>query len=1102
MKIKQFMKAFFFSIAILCACIFLISCRNTKTALDDPTGIKYEAETSKVSWDYVTNADYYLVSFDDGAESKVNTNNVTYSPEKDEFEFHITAKSDGKFKESNLVTMTFVKLSADITLSVADNGKVTWNEVSGATGYEIMVDGVSVGTVPTPAYEEIIPGNAHNVKVKPIKTNTANIYYYSSWSDAVSINKLGSTSIDTITYNNGVIKWNSVASASKYKITINGKSYETETNEYTYDANKEGFNVTIQAIGNHTSTYDGVETAQKSFVYLSIVDGITVENGILVWNSVENATSYQIKLLSSSSTPVVVQGTSYDKLDSNTQYNISILPVGNSKDTAYFADWSTPVPVYILPAPQIEWTAGVDVNGKDEVNAIQWQAMAQAVGYAYSVTLPNGQVEEGSLGSNNFYSSAFATTGTYVVKVKSITDGRAGIYDSAYSTPITVKRLEAPTISNNKIISNPNSLANGFTVSFDRVAGATSYRLYQNETMVQNSNETQFRVTDIVESGNTREVSISYYVQSLGSISSDGKTVALNSIMGETSTSSGFNVTVLATPSSPTFSGTIYSFTETNHDYGYNVNFGGSDHTSNSTEYDFDTDTVIREGSYEVKVCSKGNGHEVLASTYSTSIQLIRLSAPYNLEIKTDESDGLLKFVGDNHALSYEAIITGRTVPINKNQTTNVKEYITTQATIVYVRSIGNYFADEQEKTIYYMTSRPSANQTFIKLEAPTNITFNNENMSWNSPSNLNVSATFTPTYKITNAATREVYNGEFSGLSYPLLNLDAGVYSFDITAVGDGIRYINSDPARSKQITKLESPIDEGTPFVNTLENRYEWNSVAGASAYVLSIDGQIVATDIHKAGSKYYYFPHYDLNGTHNVKLYAQGDGGNTTINSKTFEYTQVVEQLITPAFAYSYSADYYSPTAAIIVEVTTLSQYATGYGYVIGGTDHFSANSSYSFNPNSSGDISIRVYAKGGGFDSAEVYYSDSQFAPTATLTLLGYPTESTIEVNVDGVIKWGQIAGASGYIYTLHLVGKNNESYTVTNEINTNTASLDLSKGIEAINSSEETVSLTYSEIRYMTIELQAKGNLKANTNVTGNAKVTSAKVTHEWTSALH
>ncbi len=37
---------------------------------------------------------------------------------------------------------------------------------------------------------------------------------------------------------------------------------------------------------------------------------------------------------------------------------------------------------------------------------------------------------------------------------------------------------------------------------------------------------------------------------------------------------------------------------------------------------------------------------------------------------------------------------------------------------------------------------------------------------------------------------------------------------------------------------------------------------------------------------------------------------------------------------------------------------------------------------------------------------------------------------------------------------------------------------------------------------MTIELQAKGTLTADTNVTGNASVTSAKVTHEWTSALH
>ncbi|MDE6584455.1 MAG: hypothetical protein K2K15_03545 [Anaeroplasmataceae bacterium] len=1101
---RKIIRIFIPSLLLAYLCLLITSCGKDKIeeliSLDDPTGIKYDVETSKVSWDFVTNADYYLVSFDDGAESKVYTNNVTYSSDKDEFEFHITAKSDGLFIDSNLVTMTFAKLPSDITLSVTDDGKVTWNEVNGATGYEVMVDGVSVGTVPTPIYEDVIPGKVHSIKVKPIKSNTENVYYYSSWSEAVSINKLGSTSIDTITYNDGVIKWNSIASAIKYKVTINGKSYETETNEYTYDANKEGFNVSVQAIGNHTSTFDGTESAQKSFVYLRMVDGITVENGALVWKSVENATSYQIKLLSSSSTPVAVQGTTYDKLASDTQYNISILPVGNSKDTSYFADWSTPVPVYILPAPQITWTASVDVNGKDAINAIQWQTIDQAAGYAYNVTLPNGQVDEGTLGNtNNFYSSAFATTGTYVVKVKATSDGSAGVYDSAYSTPITVKRLEAPTISNNKIISNPNNLANGFTVSFDKVTGATSYRLYQNETMVQNSSETQFRVTDIVENGNTREVSLAYHVQSMGSISSDGKTVTLNSIMGETSTSSGFNITVLATPLNPTITGTdnysaIYSFIGTNHDYGYNVNIGGSDYTSASTEYALD---AIREGSYEVKVCSSGNGHEVLASTYSTSIQVIRLNSPYNLEITTDESDGVLKFVGDNHAQSYKAIITGHSEALTVDNTTNIKEYITTQATIVYMHSIGNYFADAQE-TIYYMTSRASANYTFIKLEAPTNITFTNENMSWNRPSNLHASATFTPTYKIANGATGAIYNGEFAGLSYPLSNLEAGVYSFNITAIGDGIRYINSESMPSKEIRKLTTP----NFTVNTSENKYEWNSVASASGYVLSIDGQIVSTDIHEYGSIYYYAPHYDVLGTHDVKLYAQGDDGNTTINSKTFEYTQVVKQLTIPVFAYSYGADYYDETANITVTVTTPSQYATGYCYVIGGTEHFSANSSFDFNPNTSGDISIYVYAKGGGFDEEKVYYSDSRSASTATLTLLGYPTESTIEVNMDGVIKWGKIAGAAGYIYTLSVVGTDDQNYTVTGVINTNTATLDLSNGIHATNASGETVNLEYSSIRFMTIELQAKGTLTADTNVTSNASVTSEKVTHEWTSALH
>lgn len=1080
-------------VIILCSGLILASCGKAEDliTLDDPTGIAYDESTKKVSWNFVEHADYYEVSFDEGTASEVRTNSVTYSATKEEFTFFITAKSNSVYQDSNTVSMAFAKLNSSITLTVNEDGLVEWDAVDGATGYEVQIDGRSVGTVPTTEYSDVESGKAHTISVKPVKEGTAGVYYYASWCPTITVNKLNQVSIDTISYTDGMLKWNAVASAVKYKVNINGTDYETTKNQLQYDAKSEAFSVTVQAIGNHESTYNGAISAQKSFVYLSVVEGITVEDGILKWNEVEGATGYQVKLYGQTSSPLTVNSNQYEGLSSGTQYNVSILPVAERKDTSYFSDWCTTVPVSILTVPQVKWTAGVDVDGIDAVNALNWNQVSNASGYQYSVTLPDGSVDSGTLGNaTNFYSSAFSMVGAYVIRVKATANGSAGIYDSAYSEPITVVRLSAPSISTERISSTAYSLANGFRVSFDQVSGASGYQLYKDGTSVMNSTTPQFVYADLVPASNLRETKIAFYVQSMGNISPDGKTINLSSMTGDNSPSSAFTITVLASPMNPTIEGFQYQFTGTANTYGYNISINNDNKTSMEETYDL---SELRSSTYDVKVCSMGNGKEILPSNYSTSITVSRLNAPYNLTVSTDESDGVLGFDGDDRALSYSAYITGQQEALPVDTTTNVKQYISTQATIIVMYSIANEFKDT-EKTIYHMTSPASSNYTFFKLEAPNNINFNDTDMTWNGPSNLNASAAYTPTYKIVDGARQTVYNGSFSGLSYPLATLEGGnAYSFGIIAIGDGSHYVNSDMAYSREIMKLETP--ELT--INQNSQSYEWMSVSGASGYVLSIDGVIVSNGIHISGNVYSYSPTYIDLGNHSVILYATGDHGVSTINSMNFEYTQLVKQLTTPSFSYSYNSDYYVDDGQINIKITTTSTYCTGYYYIIGGTSHLSPELGYSFIPNTSGKIDISVYAKGGGFDETGVYYSDSQESAVKTLTLLGYPSSETFEVNQDGVISWGKVNAASGYICTLTITTITGEEYTINHTINTNTAQWNISKGV---NTGETTI--LWNNIKYMTLTIQAKGNMTMDKEMTINGSITSAPSTKEWTSAFH
>lgn len=1091
--------AFTLAIGLVTAC----SKAEELLTLESPEIRGYEPETGTLSWSPVSGAESYEISFDDGVNQTTNTvksNQVKFTTDAEQFSFSITAKGS-LHKDSPTVSATFIRLESDIVLSVDENGLITWDPVDDATGYSVSVDGKESDVITDTEYT-VKEGAKHTVKVKPVKANSQTTYYYSFWSDSVSVRLLGSVQPKNIKYEDGKITWTKVANAVGYRVTIDGEEDEVPTNEYSYTGG-DSFDVTVQALGDGNTYYNGAVSDAKSFIYLPVVERIWIDDdGNLVWDKIEKATGYSVKV-NNNSQPKKVNECKYTGLSAGVSYTISVMPTGSAADAEYFSSWSEPTSVYILEAPVVEWTAGLDVSGEDAANALHWNIINGAEGYGYRLTTPGtngqaGEVVEDTLGSDqNFFGHAFNEVGTYKFEVKALGEDGNGVYDSAYSQAYTIIRLAAP--SRPSVTSNPESLAEGFAVSFSPVANARQYRLYKDRTETNYTTTTpQFRVTtDIVEETNTGEIEIAYNIRSVGYTETARKTVVLSSMLDNVSESgAGFTVTVLATPQDTTIDGYEYSFTGVPGTSNYNLQISGQNNPITSESVDLNR--LISTGTSQVKVCAMGNGKEVLASTFSTSIEIQRLNAPTGIKISVDQSDGVLSFDGDNRADSYQATFTGRSEPLTVDTTTNVKEYIHETATIVVMYSVANRFYDPQE-TVYYMTSVASNDYTFLKLSAPTNINFDNDHMTWNKPGNLGTSS-FTPTYNIYNGSNGVLDNGSgFTGNSYPLSTLEGGkIYSFGIVAVGDGVQFINSDMANSRSITKLETP----TLVVNTTDFCYEWESVASASNYALTIDGEIVKTDIHQSGTKYTYTPHYDsLGNNHYVTLQALGNNGETTVSSSLEEYQQNVAQLQTPAFEYKYSSDCYSVDGKITVNITKETDYPNGYFYTIGTASHFSEATTYEENPNTSGIITISVYARGGSFDEAGTYYVDSQSAATVTLNLLGKP--NNIDVNQDGVITWGRVTGALGYIYKLHITGTDGQQYLYEGTITSNEARLDLSKSFTVkVGDTDETKIISYKDISTMWLELQAKGNLSANLAATSDGSVNSEVTTRRWDSALH
>ena len=1070
---KKFLLALALSVLALFS-LLLVSCDGEDgtnagpTTLSAPTGLRYDGVT--ISWDTVANAEKYTVKIGEGEEISTAGAGYAYmNTAGTPFTVSVTAVAEG-LDPSPTTIHTFCPLATVTELTVADDGTVSWNSVDGATGYLVNVDGTDV-PVTANSYGDLTAG-AHVVKVKPTATSAAeNLTYYASWSSVIDLTICADVESDSITYSaaNASLSWKAVPNAVGYHLVISGglTSVDTVVNatNYAFNAGNGDFTVSLRAVGNHTSSYDSKNAAEKTFVYLDAPTGLRVADGTLYWNAVSGADGYQLKVNGTVANTIATE-CQFSGFPVNRTITVNLLPVSN--DTAYFSAWSTDFSFSILAAPVLQWN-DYALDGVANSN-VYWDSVVGATGYQVQLSFGGQVIDTATLGADErAYAHAYLQAGEYTIEVKALADSNtSNLYSSAYSQPIKVTRLVAPSFAPaNHITSDPGNVQSGMTVTYQNVGGATAYRIWKDGTVYTTTSSTQYRDAAVIGSNVTAQQTINYKIQSVGrsmQTVNGVKTVYLDSLSSE---ALSFDITVLAAPTNCTITGFSYSYTEVSGAFGYTVDLNGAGTVNGSLVFDL---SVLPTGVTQVKVSARGNGTNILPSNYTPAIEVQRLAAPLNVEIDVGESDGVLKYTPVTNATGYEAVIDGLSNPLPVAAMTNVKQYIRETGTALFLRATANYF--NQDGTVYYMTSRDGDTVTFIKLARPTFGTspFNGSQLVWNAPSNVNVQI-YAPSYKVTNAQNVSYTAGVFSSPVMSTSMLKGGTsYTFLVQAIGDGKQYINSDLSESVSAYKLE------TPGVSRTLSGYQWNGVLNASSYTAYVDGVRTYQADHISGQSYSFAPGFNEIKTYVVQIYAVGDN-NSFIDSEPAEIHQETKQLTTPSFTFAYDKSVVSVDGQVVVTITGESPYATGYSYSVGGHTETSVNSTFTYGVNvTSGAIVIRVYALGGGFDEDGVYYIDSQSAggnASSTLYLLG--TAGSFSITNEGYIDWSDVDNATAYDITLTVNGS--EVYTVSD---LRSSSYDINQTVD------------FSTVQSLTIAVTAKGNANC---------VPSQPATKEWTN-LH
>ena len=1076
------MKKIILTVLLLLLVLSLVSCDRGMQGggilgggsknLEAVSNISYDGAV--ITWTGVQNAQKYSVSINGGEAISAPGTIFSYSNSSgNPFTVTIVAKAEG-YTDSEAVSKTFSPLATVSGLTVGEAGEISFEPVDGASYYLVNVDGAD-NVVYGLTYDGLTEGT-HIVKVcAKADSENGSVAYYSKYSEAKTVTICGSVDQSKIAFDSmtNTLSWMGIPNAYAYEVSIqNATDIVNETvtkTSYSFDPHNSNFTVSIRALGNHVSSFDSRVSVDKTYVYLESARNIHLEDGILYWDEVAGATRYKLRLNNGSI--VYTDTNQYDGLPINSSVDVEIMPI--SDEDTYFTSWSARETFKILPSPVLQWVGNHDGFDGKKVLSVIWDSVENAQGYMVSVSFMAPNEKEPSIPvltnlSNQTvgFEYDYLEAGTYFIKVKSLSsDSDPNTSDSKYSQEIKVIRLSSPTLlSNNAITSTADNLQDGVTVSFHTVSRALEYRVWKENNMYQTVTGGQFKDYNVVGSEVIVEQLIDYKIQSIGKNAANENgitTVVLDSL---TSDMLNFTIKVLAAPNVRDMNGYMYSYDTVQGAYGYNVSVNGQNNGRDNNSIDL---SYLTSGTFNVKVCARGNGGDVLASNYSQPLQIYRLMSPYDIRVMTDSAnEGTLSFKSDpNHSGSgFELYIDGSETAIPVDSLTNMKRYITTKGTEIFMRATANRY--NELKTVYYMTSPASETMHIRKLMPVTfgDHAFTNSQFIWNTSSGA-------IRYEVYNA--QEILYGSFDGASMQLDSLENGSdYVFQVKAIGDGVTTFNSDFSDQKSIYKLKAP------KLYADGDRYKWNAVADATSYVFYIDGEIVSLDIHQSGEEFYVIPNFTKLKTYTVQIKAVGDGGVRTIDSGFTTIEQETRQLSTPDFKLGYSNEYYVKDGEILVDITLETPCANGYAYIIGGVSTVSTETSFRYNPNGAGIYEVGVYAVGGLFDENGVYCLSSQTCgnnSTYSIRILGTVDESRLNLSMDGRITWESVDYATSYTLKLVINGEEQDMITVY------TAAYDLSDLI------------AFKKVQSLEVVLQAHGNKKC---------VSSAFANRDWPVIVH
>ena len=262
-----------------------------------------------------------------------------------------------------------------VTEATENDTNISWDQVTGATGYDIEVDGILFENVESPFINSNLqPGTIHYYRIRAKNSSGCGKWteIINKWTIPDKVTMVNSYATQTVI----VAYWDDVIGATAYDIEFDGRMLEEPLSIVSVTDLKPG---TLHRYRVRAKNESGAGVWSEEYSYWTVPDIVTSifssasESQIdISWDDVIGATDYDIEvdgeIFKDQPSPYM-----YTDLESGTRHTFRI----RAKNSSGIGYWNESFEVWTLPGS----VEGIEAQGMQNTIFIQWEPVRGASSY-------------------------------------------------------------------------------------------------------------------------------------------------------------------------------------------------------------------------------------------------------------------------------------------------------------------------------------------------------------------------------------------------------------------------------------------------------------------------------------------------------------------------------------------------------------------------------------------------------------------------------------------------------------------------------------------------------------------------------------------------